>query len=66
MGRASHAPPLTTGRRQDIGLSAGKPYLHATEERRIATICKAGKRSGLAASVLQREGFDVAHVLRAA
>jgi glyoxylase-like metal-dependent hydrolase (beta-lactamase superfamily II) len=34
-------------------------------EQRIATICKAGKRSGLAASVLQREGFEVAHVLRA-
>jgi glyoxylase-like metal-dependent hydrolase (beta-lactamase superfamily II)/rhodanese-related sulfurtransferase len=31
----------------------------------IATICKAGKRSGLAASILQREGFeDVIHVSR--
>src|SRR5689334_8496532 len=31
----------------------------------IATICKAGKRSGLAASILQREGFeDVVHVSR--
>jgi len=34
-------------------------------ERPIATICKAGKRSGLAASILQREGFDgVVHVSR--
>ncbi len=31
--------------------------------RPIATICSAGKRSGLAASILQREGFsDVLHV----
>jgi hydroxyacylglutathione hydrolase len=31
----------------------------------IATVCKAGKRSGLAASILQREGFDcVVHVSR--
>jgi hydroxyacylglutathione hydrolase len=40
------------------------PYQELTErlaelprERPIATICKAGKRSGLAASILQREGF---------
>ena len=34
-------------------------------ERPIATICKAGKRSGLAASILQREGFEgVVHVSR--
>ncbi|HEX3324699.1 MAG TPA: rhodanese-like domain-containing protein [Solirubrobacterales bacterium] len=34
-------------------------------EQPIATICKAGKRSGLAASILQREGFDgVIHVSR--
>ncbi len=34
-------------------------------ERPIATICKAGKRSGLAASILQREGFgEVIHVAR--
>jgi hydroxyacylglutathione hydrolase len=34
-------------------------------DRPIATICKAGKRSGLAASILQREGFeDVVHVSR--
>jgi hydroxyacylglutathione hydrolase len=34
-------------------------------DRPIATICKAGARSGLAASVLQREGFEsVVHVAR--
>jgi len=34
-------------------------------ERPIATICKAGARSGLAASILQREGFEaVLHVAR--
>ncbi|HEU4945119.1 MAG TPA: rhodanese-like domain-containing protein, partial [Solirubrobacterales bacterium] len=34
-------------------------------ERTIATICKAGARSGLAASILQREGFEsVIHVAR--
>ncbi|HEX8689099.1 MAG TPA: rhodanese-like domain-containing protein [Solirubrobacterales bacterium] len=34
-------------------------------ERPIATICKAGARSGLAASILQREGFEpVVHVAR--
>ncbi|HWM54652.1 MAG TPA: rhodanese-like domain-containing protein [Solirubrobacterales bacterium] len=34
-------------------------------DRPVATICKAGKRSGLAASMLQREGFDdVVHVAR--
>jgi hydroxyacylglutathione hydrolase len=32
-------------------------------DRQIATICRGGKRSGLAASILQREGFeDVLHV----
>jgi hydroxyacylglutathione hydrolase len=32
-------------------------------DRPIATICRAGKRSGLAASILQREGFEgVVHV----
>jgi glyoxylase-like metal-dependent hydrolase (beta-lactamase superfamily II)/rhodanese-related sulfurtransferase len=32
-------------------------------DRPIATICRGGKRSGLAASILQREGFDdVVHV----
>jgi len=32
-------------------------------ERTIATICRGGKRSGLGASILQREGFgDVVHV----
>jgi len=34
-------------------------------DRPLATICKAGKRSGLAASILQREGFEgVIHVSR--
>jgi glyoxylase-like metal-dependent hydrolase (beta-lactamase superfamily II)/rhodanese-related sulfurtransferase len=32
--------------------------------RTLATICKGGKRSGLAASVLQREGFETIHVAR--
>jgi hydroxyacylglutathione hydrolase len=33
------------------------------QDRQIATICRGGKRSGLAASILQREGFeDVIHV----
>ncbi|HET7054372.1 MAG TPA: MBL fold metallo-hydrolase [Solirubrobacterales bacterium] len=31
-------------------------------DRALATICKGGKRSGLAASVLQREGFETIHV----
>jgi hydroxyacylglutathione hydrolase len=31
-------------------------------DRGIATICRGGKRSGLAASILQREGFEVVHV----
>jgi hydroxyacylglutathione hydrolase len=31
-------------------------------ERPIATICRGGKRSGLAASILQRAGFEVIHV----
>jgi len=33
-------------------------------DRTLATICKGGKRSGLAASVLQREGFATIHVAR--
>ncbi len=34
-------------------------------DRAVAAICKGGKRSGLAASILQREGFDsVIHVAR--
>jgi hydroxyacylglutathione hydrolase len=33
-------------------------------DRALATICKGGKRSGLAASVLQREGFATIHVAR--
>jgi rhodanese-related sulfurtransferase/glyoxylase-like metal-dependent hydrolase (beta-lactamase superfamily II) len=31
-------------------------------DRPIATICRGGKRSGLAASILQRAGFEVTHV----
>jgi hydroxyacylglutathione hydrolase len=32
-------------------------------DRAIAAVCKGGQRSGLAASILQREGFDpVIHV----
>ena len=31
-------------------------------DRPIAAICRGGKRSGLAASILQRAGFDVVHV----
>jgi hydroxyacylglutathione hydrolase len=31
-------------------------------DRPIATICRGGKRSGLAASILQRAGFEVIHV----
>lgn len=33
-------------------------------DRQIAAICRGGKRSGLAASILQRAGFDVVHVGR--
>lgn len=33
-------------------------------DRVLAAICKGGKRSGLAASVLQREGFETIHVAR--
>jgi hydroxyacylglutathione hydrolase len=33
-------------------------------DRAIATICRGGKRSGLAASILQRAGFEVIHVGR--
>ncbi|HEX3172854.1 MAG TPA: rhodanese-like domain-containing protein [Solirubrobacterales bacterium] len=33
-------------------------------DRPVAAICKGGKRSGLAASVLQREGFETIHVAR--
>ena len=33
-------------------------------DRALATICKGGKRSGLAASILQREGFETIHVAR--
>jgi glyoxylase-like metal-dependent hydrolase (beta-lactamase superfamily II)/rhodanese-related sulfurtransferase len=45
----------------DLGQRLGE----LPRDRRIATICRGGKRSGLAASILQREGFDdVIHVGR--
>ncbi len=73
-------PPLVLDVRRRSEFAAGHvegalniPYGELPErlgelprERRIATVCKAGKRSGLAASLLQREGFQVAHVLRSA
>jgi glyoxylase-like metal-dependent hydrolase (beta-lactamase superfamily II)/rhodanese-related sulfurtransferase len=38
-------------------------FAELPRDRAIATICSGGKRSGLAASILQREGFDrVVHV----
>ena len=41
----------------------GKRIEELPRDRAIATICRGGKRSGLAASILQREGFvDVVHV----
>jgi rhodanese-related sulfurtransferase/glyoxylase-like metal-dependent hydrolase (beta-lactamase superfamily II) len=40
----------------------GERFEELPRERQIATICRGGKRSGLAASILQREGFDVVHV----
>ena len=72
-------PPLVLDVRRPSEFAAGHvdgalniPYGELPERlgelprgRLIATVCKAGKRSGLAASVLQREGFEVAHVLRA-
>jgi hydroxyacylglutathione hydrolase len=43
----------------DLGQRLGE----LPRERPIATICRGGKRSGLAASILQREGFeDIVHV----
>ena len=52
---AVHIPYGEVGERAGE-LSAGRP---------VATVCSGGKRSGLAASLLQREGFDrVIHVGR--
>jgi rhodanese-related sulfurtransferase/glyoxylase-like metal-dependent hydrolase (beta-lactamase superfamily II) len=56
--------------RSHIPDSVHIPYGHLLErlgelpaERTIAAVCSGGKRSGLAASILQREGFrDVIHV----
>ncbi len=48
-----HIPYGDLGRRLD----------ELPRDRPIATICRGGKRSGLAASILQREGFDdVVHI----
>lgn len=55
---------------QHIPGSVHIPYAHLPErldelprDAAIAAICSAGKRSGLAASILQREGFErVLHV----
>jgi hydroxyacylglutathione hydrolase len=70
-------PPLVLDVRRDIEFEAGHlpgsvhiPYGELVgrigelpRDRPIATICKGGKRSGLAASILQREGFEpVLHV----
>ncbi len=70
-------PPLVIDVRNAGEFEAGHipgsihiPYAELAEragelprDRAVATICKAGKRSGLAASILQREGFEqIAHV----
>jgi rhodanese-related sulfurtransferase/glyoxylase-like metal-dependent hydrolase (beta-lactamase superfamily II) len=70
-------PPLVLDVRESDEFAAGHipgsnhiPYGELTErldelprDRPIAAVCSGGKRSGLAASVLQREGFDdVTHV----
>ncbi len=74
----AEAPPLVLDVRGKNEFSAGHiagslhiPYGELARrldelprERPIATICKGGKRSGLAASVLQREGFETIHVAR--
>ena len=54
--RTSRAPSLPYGQLIDrLG--------ELPRSRAIATLCSGGKRSGLAASLLQREGFeDVIHV----
>jgi hydroxyacylglutathione hydrolase len=72
------APPLVLDVRRDAEFTEGHiagslhiPYGELTRrldelprDRTLATICKGGKRSGLAASVLQREGFATIHVAR--
>jgi hydroxyacylglutathione hydrolase len=72
------APPLVLDVRRADEYAAGHiagslhiPYGELTRrldelprDRALATICKGGKRSGLAASVLQREGFETIHVAR--
>jgi rhodanese-related sulfurtransferase len=73
----SDDPPLVLDVRREDEYAAGHipgavliPYAELPDridelprDRAIATICKGGKRSGLAASILQREGFEpIAHV----
>jgi hydroxyacylglutathione hydrolase len=70
-------PPLVLDVRDDDEFAEGRipgsvhiPYADLPErlpelsrDRAIAAVCSGGKRSGLAASILQREGFeDVVHV----
>jgi rhodanese-related sulfurtransferase/glyoxylase-like metal-dependent hydrolase (beta-lactamase superfamily II) len=70
-------PPLVLDVRDDDEFAAGRipgsvhiPYGDLPErlpelsrDRAIAAVCSGGKRSGMAASILQREGFeDVVHV----
>ena len=51
---SAHAELESTSPESGAELPAGQP---------IATVCSGGKRSGLAASILQREGFEeVIHV----
>jgi hydroxyacylglutathione hydrolase len=71
-------PPLVLDVRREAEYTEGHisgslhiPYGELTRRleelprnRTLATICKGGKRSGLAASVLQREGFETIHVAR--
>ena len=70
-------PPLVLDVRDDDEFADGRipgsvhiPYgdlpdrlLELSKDRAIAAVCSGGKRSGLAASILQREGFeDIVHV----
>jgi glyoxylase-like metal-dependent hydrolase (beta-lactamase superfamily II)/rhodanese-related sulfurtransferase len=57
--RAGHIPGSVHIPYAELSERAGE----LPRDRPVATICKAGKRSGLAASILQREGFErIAHV----
>ncbi len=56
---AGHIPGSTHIPYAELGERLGE----LPRERPVAAVCSGGKRSGLAASVLQREGFDsVTHV----